>query len=232
MSRFDYFEWVALSKDAKPHLGTQPPPISSPPISSSRLSMLPPPPPVESEFPPRLTTGITRHRSLLTTPHVVPHITRPPQPRPPSFVLKEQWRLRSYRYDQSENIRAGKKADPTADWATVARELGKYVVSTAALDILVMDESTTINFLSPPDPTAEPDHVPYIIATSSTCYTDLNFKENSSTTVTALYTSVLNLNTDSQFRKRPQDESGQFQRKRNKQQPALQDDDTPIEFDG
>lgn len=59
-----------------------------------------------------------------------------------------------------------------------------------------------------------------------------NFKENSSTTVTARYTSVLNLNTDSQFRKRPRDESGQFQPKRNKQQPALQDDDAPIESDG
>lgn len=120
-----------------------------------------------------------------------------------------------------------------------------------------MDESTAIYFRFPPYPTAEFDYVSYVVATSSTSYTDpanltlleivafmcwrsfvrmgikfRNFKENPPTTVTARYTSVLNLNTDSQSRKRPQDEGGRVQPKRNKQQPAPQDDDTPIEFDG
>lgn len=121
-----------------------------------------------------------------------------------------------------------------------------------------MDESTAIYFRFPPDPTAEYDLVSYAVAApDSSSFSDpakftlreivafmcwrsfvrmgikfRDFKENSSTTVAARYSSMLDIDSSSQSRKRHHDSAGWGQPKRNKQKPTLEAANTPVEFGG
>ncbi|KAL0630672.1 hypothetical protein Q9L58_010477 [Maublancomyces gigas] len=65
-----------------------------------------------------------------------------------------------------ENRHARRRTDPTADWAKITRQLRKYVIDSAALDIIVMDEGTAIYFTFPLDSTIDSDSVSYAVATS------------------------------------------------------------------